>query len=187
MTIGLRSLDRQFGARTVTRIRRIQARFKTLGTTWSVTRYFVVEIDRALEGGLLLGSLLIATSLLELTVRLSVLEHRHADERRKASPRSARKILKEIEEDRQLTFARMLRELKDAQIFTEADVTRFNGLYTSRGFHSIMASRVASFARTGAVLTYSRILTGWTAALRSKTWSKIRRCWSWKRFATRLS
>lgn len=127
----LRQLERQFRRRTVDRIRAIQARLDSLSTTHSVLRYFIVEAQRTLEGGLLLPALLVVTTLLELRVRLAVLDHRLLGMSGKRRKTSAGKILREIEEDRSFGFAKMLDELHKAKIITNVDKNRLTNLYKS--------------------------------------------------------
>lgn len=122
-----RPLDEQFEAPKAERIRCIAQSFYSVQEVGGGIRYFAVEVARCLEAGLLLAALHVASSLLELSVRKLLIDHRFAEQ---DSLDDSSDLLDDLEyqvEDRKhLRFQAMVDELDSASIIEadEADALR---------------------------------------------------------------
>lgn len=141
----IRTLEEQFEPDTVRRLRDLQRRLNLLRFSFHASGYFVVETVRCIEAGLLLAANEVATGLLELLVRELVVQVRLP----KAPPASpdnfnpAFKLLVEAEDDRELSFYRMIKELQAASLFTqtEADLVLTTYRSTRNQLHHAIVAR----------------------------------------------
>lgn len=127
----VRPLESQFGELTVERIRIVQHRVVAIQEHRIVPRYVTVEIAQCLEAGLLFAALHLTCSVWEIAVRHAVVGARAAaasPPRERAELRQISELLNEAEDDRNLGFARMLKELVAAGTLTqeEADAMQEN-------------------------------------------------------------
>lgn len=111
----IRPLDQQFNVETVRSIRALIDRIERLDLPKGSSRYYAVELTHCLEAGLLLGSLHVAASLLELVVRGTIAE-RLALAQPKPTDWEYR-----LEEMRHLGFSKLIDHLVDAGLFEKAD------------------------------------------------------------------
>jgi hypothetical protein len=128
---GLRPLEEQFTKRTLLRIRKLQADLDSLPCREGAGRYYSKELKYALEAGLLLASLHLAASLLELYVRdlLIISTAKKTDDRKK-------QILDELEiyyEDstnpKQWFFSNIVDELQNQKIISDLDAKNVKAYY----------------------------------------------------------
>ena len=142
----IRSLAEQFEAEAVGQIRSAQERLDRLQITYHASRYFVVEAIRCLEAGLLLAALQVSSAMLELLVRETLAQARMSET--KSATRSdmntlAYRFVKEAEEDRSLSFPRMIDELVDRSILdsAEADLLKVRYSSTRNQLHHAIVGR----------------------------------------------
>ena len=111
----IRPLEQQFDVKTVNSIRALIDRIGRLNLPEGSSRYYAVELVRCLEAGLLLGSLHLAASLLELVVRGTIAE-RLAMMQTNPTDWEHR-----LEEMRRLGFSKLIDHLVDAGLFEKTD------------------------------------------------------------------
>lgn len=130
-TQGLRPLEEQFTKQTLLRIRKLQADLDSLPYVEGAGRYYSKELKNALEAGLLLASLHLAASLLEIFVR-DLLIFNTA----KQTNDSKKQILDELEiyyEDstkpKQWFFSNIVDELQNQRIISDLDAKNVKAYY----------------------------------------------------------
>ena len=111
----IRPLDQQFDVETARSIRALIDRIGRIELPDGSSRYYAVELGHCLEAGLLLGSLHVAASLLELVVRGTIVE-RLALAQTKPTDWEHR-----LEEMRHLGFPRLVDNLVDVGLFEKGD------------------------------------------------------------------
>jgi hypothetical protein len=121
----IRPLNQQFDAEAVRSIRALIDRIGRLYLPTGSSRYYAVELAHCLEAGLLLGSLHVAASLLELVVRGTIAE-RLAMAHSKPTDWEHR-----LEEMRHLGFSKLIDYLVNAGLFEEADGDSAKGFYNA--------------------------------------------------------
>lgn len=118
----IRSLEQQFGQKHAAEIRKLADRARRLTVPQGSSRYFAVELAGCLEAGLLLAAGHVAASLLELAVRGIVLEHTSsALGRSNASGTGMEPLERRLEEMRNLGFAQLVDQLREAGLFNPDD------------------------------------------------------------------
>ena len=144
----LRPLDKQFGPGRVDQIRSLQARFRSLEVHQSSSRYLAYEVVRALEAGLLYASLTVATALLELAVRSTLLE-RLLSSLGDHGPRAAA-VHRAIEDDPKFAFGRMVEKLVEFGVldYDEEEALRTVYKRVRIPIHHAIVGRVARVRRT---------------------------------------
>ena len=125
----IRRLDEQFEAQTVLRLRAIQASIASLPFKGGAGRYYAKELIYSIEAGLLLASLHIISSLLELFVRdllISVSANRST-----RSDVNINDIERKYEDESKplWTFSKMLDALSTQNIIGRADVDALKSFY----------------------------------------------------------
>ena len=131
---GLRPLEEQFEKPTIRRIRALQADLDSLPFRSGAGRFYATELKYALEAGLLLASLHLAASLLELFVRdlliFSVANKTGADTKQKTL--SNLDDLERYYEDAaepQWSFAKIVDELQSQGVVSSSDAEDVKGYY----------------------------------------------------------
>lgn len=110
----------------------LQRRLERLQITFSASRHFGAETIRCLEAGLILAALQVSTSMLELLVRETVIDRRVG---RASAPSRTNldafeyRLAREVEEDRGLSFARMVAELAEHQVLTADEADSLSSTY----------------------------------------------------------
>jgi hypothetical protein len=128
----IRKLEKQFSPKKVTRIRKLQTDISSLHFNGGAGRYFAIELINTLEAGLLLASLHLSCSLLELCVRDLLIYI--------SSPKTKRQDfmdtrVNEIEEqyedgDKPMwTFHKMINELSQRKIIIKKDADKIKNFY----------------------------------------------------------
>jgi hypothetical protein len=126
-----RSLDEQFEEGTVEKIREIQARLRRYPIRYSAGHLFAHEIDEALEAGLLLASVALASTLIEIFVRDKLI-NLHADEINVDDlfPGHATGIAEiEIEDLKKLSFKAIINQLVEYKVIDEATCSELSRFY----------------------------------------------------------
>jgi len=103
----MRRLERQFGKRRATAIRRLITTFRSLDYPNGTSRYYALELQAVLESGALLASLAVCASLLEIVVRELVLDYM-----RNTASRH-RDLQAELEAQRHISFATLVEALRE--------------------------------------------------------------------------
>jgi hypothetical protein len=115
----IRGFEEQFEPDTANRIRQLIERIENLGLPNEVSRFYASDLSLCLSVGALLGSLHVASSLLELVVREMFIKlctiGLSSEERKTAN------LQKELEEKKELTFKKLVKKLKIAGIFEPND------------------------------------------------------------------
>lgn len=111
----VRPLEEQFNAETVKSIRSLIDRTCALNFPDGSSRYYAVELAHCLEAGVLLGSLHVAASLLELVVRGIAIE------RLGQATQEPIDWEHRLEEMRHLGFKKLVDHLVEADLFAEDD------------------------------------------------------------------
>jgi hypothetical protein len=130
----VRPLDEQFEPEEAARIRSVQDRLAALKIRFDVSRYFVVEIIRCLEAGMLLSGLLVATALLELLVRVAVVNRRVSVTPSTSTVEPGKVILeihRAVEEDRSLGFSTLVMELEGIGVLSTSEAAELRRIYSS--------------------------------------------------------
>ncbi len=129
----VRPLEEQFEPETVERIRTLVATLDSLGCYEGAGRYYISELKRCLECGLLLAALQVAASLLELFVRDLLIQHRVRTKSQDSTDYRHSTDLHEkvLEENRQLTFGAIIRELQGQGVITVDDAEFARSFYKS--------------------------------------------------------
>jgi hypothetical protein len=128
----LRPLEQQFEAETVTKIRLLIEAFRALDVPAGPGRYYMSEIARSLEAGLLLAAIELSASLLELVVRELVarLQEQNADPHQEFGPyfgASTRRL--DLEYDRRLMFTQLLDKLESSSVVKSEDAALVRKFY----------------------------------------------------------
>ena len=130
--IKIRKLEKQFECSMVEKIRNIQVQLNSIKTKNEVMHYFVFEIMRTLESGLLLSSLQIACSFLEYLIRYMVITNRVSSEKLNPNYTDIEveyEITKQVEDIQKLSFTKMINELVQKGIITSNENTKLETLY----------------------------------------------------------
>jgi hypothetical protein len=128
----LRPLEQQFEAETVTKIRLLIEAFRALEVPAGPGRYYMSEIARSLEAGLLLAAIELSASLLELVVRELVarLQEQNADPRHEFGPHlGARSRRLDLEYDRHSMFTQLLDKLESSSVVKSEDAALVRKFY----------------------------------------------------------
>lgn len=128
----IRRLEQQFEPEKVQRIRELARLFQSLPLQRGAARYFISEIARCLDAGLILAALEVATSLLELFVRDLLIAARFEDNIAQRGLRSHQlldQVEREIEDVERLHFRGMVDELVDRRIIDQPDDDAIRDLY----------------------------------------------------------
>jgi hypothetical protein len=124
--IRLRPYTKAFSTAKVRRISALLAELKHLRASLPRYRIFIFEIRGCLSVGLLLAATQVSTAVLELFVRDLTVAHR-IKSRHKANIELRGRVERESEEDRGLSFAKMLDEL--SVVISDHDVKALRGFY----------------------------------------------------------
>jgi hypothetical protein len=129
----LRPLEMQFGKQTVRRIRAIQGDLEKFPFQDGAGRFFVKELSSALEAGLLLASLHLATSLLELFVRdlliYSVAKRSFAGHKSEISVFDKLEANYEDATNPQWSFSMIIDELQRQRVISNVDAKTVKAFY----------------------------------------------------------
>jgi hypothetical protein len=130
----IRPLQEQFPKQTVRRIRTLQLDLASLPFRDGAGRFYAKELERSLEAGLLLASLYLATSLLELFVR-DLLIYDDAHDSASGNRNEKVRVLDNLEkyyEDAarpQWSFSKLVIELGMRRIIDDSDVATIKEFY----------------------------------------------------------
>ena len=128
----LRPLEKQFEAQTVKKIREQIESFRKLNLPYGPCHYYVFEIMRALEAGLLLAAIELSASLLELSLRELVFINREksAIPNNEFGPflgQSARRL--DLEYERKVMFTQLVDELESTGFASPSDTEPIKKFY----------------------------------------------------------
>jgi hypothetical protein len=135
----IRPLEHQFEPEKVQKIRELEKSFQSLRSQFKVeaARYFVSEIVRCLEAGVLLAALEVATSLLELFVLALLIAARREDHVFQHSVPSSQifppspedQIEREITDVKRLSFNSMVDEWAERRSIGQSDADAIKDFY----------------------------------------------------------
>ena len=130
-----RSLDEQFEASKAAKIRRIAEQFRSVANVGGGIRYFAVEVAQCLEAGLLLSSLHVASSLLELSVRKLLInrlfaEKESSDDEDLLLNELLNDVEHEIEDRERLGFQAIVDELKSLSVIEAEEAEKLKTFYS---------------------------------------------------------
>lgn len=135
-SIDLRSLDDQFEEQTVERIRALQTNLILLARTNDVVRSYATELRYSLEAGLLLASIHLVASLLEIVIRELVLYSFVTGTEANAQLTAPTLVLLEEWERKledgaqpQWSFSLMVKELEKQDIIESTDAENIKSYY----------------------------------------------------------
>lgn len=145
-----RSLEEQFEPEHACRLRLIEEAFLSLRVSGRVSNYYLLEISRAIDRGMLLAAIQLATTLLEIWLR-DLLVIRKATEAAVASKHELRwlmtKLDREIEGiERGWDFGDLLNELHALQVLTDEEVSWLRSTYKHirTPFHHGISGRIVN-------------------------------------------
>ena len=128
---GLRPLKEQFAKRTVLRIRSLQDDLDALPFREGAGRVYVKELIYALEAGLLLAALHLATSLLELFVRDLLINSTAlksaSDQKNKMGVLDKLEVYYEDTTKPQWSFSMIVDELRSQRVISSSDAKNKGG------------------------------------------------------------
>ncbi len=130
----IRPLEKQFGVVKARRIRRLISGIDRLTALHGAERYYVAEMKRCLEAGILLGAVTISMSLLELILRnLSVKYRTVVPGTKIGAPRLEQEFWMEydLEQETRNTLPILLKELSTAGVLTKKEAESVRTLYNS--------------------------------------------------------
>ena len=128
----LRPLEKQFEAKTVKKIREQIESFRNLNLPGGPCHYYVIEIMRALEAGLLLAAIELSASLLELSLRELVFFNREKSviSDHEFGPflgKLARRF--DLEYERNMMFTQLMDELESTGFASHNDTESIKRFY----------------------------------------------------------
>lgn len=133
MSTNIRSLEDQLEPAIAQRLRIVQAALLSFRIEQRTSSYYLFEIGRALDGGMLLAALELSTTLLEIWVRdLLVIRKvtQHKITSRHQLSWLLTKIDREIEgTERGTGFPRIVKELRELEVLEDSEVDWLNSVY----------------------------------------------------------
>jgi hypothetical protein len=125
----LRPLESQFEPENAARLKKLAERLSQFSFPPGASRYYGIELATCIEAGALLGSLVVASSLLELYVRALVINH--SSKGRISKPSKQKSLEGTLEENRKIGFGDLIDNLVLAGLFEKSDGESAKTIYKS--------------------------------------------------------
>ena len=127
----IRAYKKQFESEKVEKIDDIIKRIKRVKMPGSISKYYAHELVLCLQAGALLGSLCIASALLEIFVRELVIKYSALASSNSDLYKKEALLQKQLEEKRSLGFKQLTKALASYGLFLEDDAEQANEFYDS--------------------------------------------------------